>query len=143
MCLCCQVMINSIPHFINVFLCIPFFYRILRFPTKISGSPILCSAKCGQYRDRYVHANLRVLSADNKKNSFFVAIAILLPTGCGVIVGCLLYRNFDLKPKHSNLITITTSVLFFVGFLVLIAFRCDTRQMAGSRTNTGYGNHVL
>ncbi|XP_055327568.1 solute carrier organic anion transporter family member 2A1-like [Paramacrobiotus metropolitanus] len=65
------------------------------------------------------------------------AIAVLLPTGCGIIVGCFLYRYCDFKPKHSTLITMLTSLLFFVGFLVLIAFRCDSRQMAGMRTSDG------
>lgn len=78
-----------------------------------------------------------LLRVDFGNRSVFKAIATLLPTGCGIIIGCFLYRYCDLKPKHSTLITMATSILFFVGFLVLIAFRCDTRRLAGVRTSTG------
>ena len=68
----------------------------------------------------------------------FLAIAILLPTGCGILVGCFLFRYCDLKPKHSTMITMITSIIFFVGVLLLISFRCETRRMAGGRTRDGY-----
>ncbi|OQV25211.1 PR domain zinc finger protein 14 [Hypsibius exemplaris] len=68
------------------------------------------------------------------------AIAILLPTGCGILVGCFLYRYWDLKPKHTTMITMTASMIFFVGFLLLISFRCETRDMAGDRFPNGLVN---